>query len=278
MDNATPPDERDQDVEALDEIFTALDASEPARALEIARRALALSTEEDPVLHFLTGVALLELEQPGDALGHLQSAVAVDAEDAEYHSALAVALFRLCRFEEAHTVALQAVSLDDKLAEGHFTLGLIAERNGDASQAGHHFSCAASLDDARYPLPSSLSREEFEQHVATAIDHLPDDVRQCLDRVAVTVEDIPPTKILTAEQTPLDAESLLGLFVGLPLADQDRGEPGELPPRILVFKNNLERLAGNTQELIAEIAVTVYHELGHYLGMDESDLRELDLD
>jgi predicted Zn-dependent protease with MMP-like domain len=276
------PDAKDTlpmtDSTPLDEIFNALDASQPARALEIARQALAEAGEEDPVLQFLTGVALLELERPFDAITCLQAAVSIDADDAEYHSALAVALFRLCRFEEARSVALQAISLDANLAEGYWTLALLAERAGDTAQAALYFNSATTLDGERYRLPTPLSREDFERHVTTAIDHLPEEVRHCLDRVAITVEDLPSTRILTSEEPPMDAESLLGLFVGLPLADQDQGGPGELPPRILIFKNNLERLAGNTAELIAEIAVTLYHELGHYLGLDESELRELDLD
>ena len=52
---------------------------------------------------------------------------------------------------------------------------------------------------------------------------------------------------------------------------------GGLPPRIHLFQRNLERFAVDREELQEEIAVTLYHELGHYLGLDEEELEELDL-
>ena len=96
-------------------------------------------------------------------------------------------------------------------------------------------------------------------------------------QVAVTVEELPSDEILLDESPPLDPDQLLGLFVGIPLSDAAAGGAGALPPRILVFKRNLERLALDIDELEEEIAVTVYHELGHYLGLDEDDLARIDL-
>ena len=93
--------------------------------------------------------------------------------------------------------------------------------------------------------------------------------------MTLTVDDLPADSLLRAEQPPLDPE-LLGLFVGVPLSEQSSFSPGgELPPGILLFKRNLERLALQPAELIEEIAITVYHELGHYLGLDEQELEDL---
>ena len=57
----------------------------------------------------------------------------------------------------------------------------------------------------------------------------------------------------------------------------DRPGAGELPPRILLFRRNLERFAAGEGDLREQIAITLYHELGHYLGMDEDDLERVDL-
>ncbi len=123
-------------------------------------------------------------------------------------------------------------------------------------------------------MPNRLSREEFEREVALAIDRLPDEYRRHLADVAVTVEELPSDAILLDENPPLDPEELLGLFVGVPLGER-RG--GDLPPRILLFKRSLERLALEPEELVEEIAITLYHELGHYLGLDEQELAQIDL-
>ena len=65
----------------------------------------------------------------------------------------------------------------------------------------------------------------------------------------------------------------------MPLTERSVFSPGgELPPQILLFKRNLERCFSDRQELEREIAVTLYHELGHYLGMREAELEAIDLD
>jgi len=65
----------------------------------------------------------------------------------------------------------------------------------------------------------------------------------------------------------------LGLFTGTPLDRQgETGSPVDLPPRILLFQRNLERFSALAGDLQEQITVTLYHELGHYLGMDEESL------
>ena len=49
---------------------------------------------------------------------------------------------------------------------------------------------------------------------------------------------------------------------------------GDLPPRIVLFKRNLERAAQDAEELREEIGVTVRHELAHYLGLDEEEIED----
>jgi len=115
-------------------------------------------------------------------------------------------------------------------------------------------------------------------HVARAIDRLPERFRRHLDQVAVTVEELPSDAVLQDDEPPLNPEDLIGLFVGPTLAELGSyGLTAELPPRILLFKRNLERLALELDELAEEIAVTLYHELGHYLGLDEDELVQIDL-
>ena len=66
----------------------------------------------DPVLHFLAGQALLEMDHPDEAVEDFRKAVHLDPEDAEFRSSLAYALFKACRFAEAAPVALRGRSGD----------------------------------------------------------------------------------------------------------------------------------------------------------------------
>ncbi len=73
------------------------------------------------------------------------------------------------------------------------------------------------------------------------------------------------------------APETLGLFIGAPFAEEPTGGP--LPSEILLFLENLWAAAGGRdREFRAEVRRTLLHELGHYLGLDEGDLLERDLD
>ena len=75
-------------------------------------------------------------------------------------------------------------------------------------------------------------------------------------------------------ETPPD---LLGLFLGVSLLERS-GEHPELPPSIHLYQRNLERAAVDEEELKEQIRITLYHELGHYLGFDEDGVAELGLE
>jgi predicted Zn-dependent protease with MMP-like domain len=261
----------------VEEIYDALDRADHGTALNLARAALESEGEDDPVLRFLAGIALLELGLPEDAAGELRRAVELDPDDPEFHARLAEAYFRGCRFDEAREEARRALECDESSPDAHQIHALLLERQGKLDEADEHLDRARSLDPDRFPKAVRLDRKTFEDELVRAGELLPEDFRKHLDRVAVTVETIPSDSILLETSPPLDPE-LLGLFVGVALPDRTSFSPGgELPPRILLFQRNLERYAADADELRDEIAVTLYHELGHYLGLDEEELGELDL-
>jgi len=264
----------DPDLEPLEAIYDALDLGEAEEALRLARAALAGGAEDDPVLHFLSGVALLELDEPDAAARALARACELDPDDAESRAHLAEAQFRCCRFDDAEREARAAVRSDGGLPHGHWALALCLERRGLFDEAEHEFSRAVRLaPDDFYP-PVRFSKEEFERHLRAAIDALPERFRKHLDDVTLTVDDLPSLSVLTADEPPLDPE-LLGLFVGVPRSEHSVFSPGgELPPRILLFKRNLERAAQDEDELRDEIGVTVRHELAHYLGLEEDEIEQ----
>lgn len=270
--------QEDPDLSAIEQIYDALDAGDASAALRAVRGALEAETTADPVLHFLAGVALMELDRPLDAVGDLRRAVELDPDDAEFRSNLALALFLACDFPGASREAVRALEADPGLPDAHHVRALTLEREGRWDEADEHFRRAQKIDPDAFTAPRRISREEFEAEVARAAELLSEKFRRYLDEIAVTVEDLPAEEILCDETPPLDPE-LLGLFVGTALDQRSAFSPGgELPPRILLFKRNLERVYPQREELVEQIARTLHHELGHYLGLDEDELRAIDLD
>ena len=103
---------------------------------------------------------------------------------------------------------------------------------------------------------------------------LPPAVREPALRVPVCYESRPSDDILTEGWEP----DILGLFVGPPHS-ADPGDPQPLPPQILLFLENLWDYAEGDEEVYRdEVRLTYLHELGHYLGWDESDLEARGLD
>lgn len=105
--------------------------------------------------------------------------------------------------------------------------------------------------------------QEFEAYVADALDRLPPELTARFSNVVVLVEDEQPGQ-----------PDLLGLYEGVALTE--RGEySGVLPDRITLYRLPLCRRAGDLAELMTEIGVTVVHEFGHHVGIDDDRLHEL---
>jgi predicted Zn-dependent protease with MMP-like domain len=267
----------DPDLEAVERIYDALDGGNPEEALRIARQALASGDRSDPVVHYLAGSSLLELDRPDEAVSVLRRAAELDEDDADVRADLALSLYLCCRFDEARIEAAKALELDERSPDAHHVTAVLLERAGRFKEADRHFENAAQLDPERFARPLRIGSHEFEQHILRAREMLDDRLNRILDEVVVTVEPLPSDAILFDENPPLSPETL-GLFVGVPLtARSSFSAGGELPPRILLFQRTLERIFAEPDELADEIAITLRHELGHYVGREEDELGELDL-
>ncbi len=110
-----------------------------------------------------------------------------------------------------------------------------------------------------------MNADEFEALVVEELDQLPDDMVEGLDNVVFVVEDRP-------EDGSLD---LLGLYDGLSLTERDRYGMGELPDRIVVYREpHLERCE-TLDDLRDEVHTTLVHEIAHFYGIDDDRLHEL---
>ncbi len=111
----------------------------------------------------------------------------------------------------------------------------------------------------------ALAEEESRELLAS----LPDDLRECLAPLAVTLD---PRPTPDEETQAGDETELLGLFVGLPFgAPPDDSDP--LPCAIRLFVENLrEEAEDDPLRFRQEVRTTLLHEIGHYLGLDEEGL------
>ncbi|ARC56402.1 hypothetical protein AS850_04845 [Frondihabitans sp. 762G35] len=110
-----------------------------------------------------------------------------------------------------------------------------------------------------------ISADEFERLVIDELDLLPDDMLDGLENVAFVTEDRP-------EDGSLD---LLGLYDGINLTDRGTYGFGELPDRIILYREPHLAACADLDELKDEIHVTLVHEIGHYYGFDDDKLHEL---
>jgi predicted Zn-dependent protease with MMP-like domain len=110
-----------------------------------------------------------------------------------------------------------------------------------------------------------LSRDEFERLVVDELDRLPDDMVEGLENVVFLVEDRPEDGSL----------ELLGLYDGVELTDRDRYGFGDLPDRVILYREPHLAACASLAELRDEIHVTLVHEIAHYYGIDDAELHRL---
>src|SRR4028118_1200431 len=147
----------------------------------------------------------------------------------------------------------------------------------------------------------AMSPQRFDELVEAAFDRIPDELTSMLDNVVLFVED----------DAPADDPDLLGLYDGTPLTERDSqysgvlpdrimvfrtptlrlcgtggaaGAPrtgrasqssGVLPDRIMVFRNPTLRMCETEDEVVAEVEITVAHEIAHHFGIEDDRLHGL---
>lgn len=119
-----------------------------------------------------------------------------------------------------------------------------------------------------------MDRSHFEKLVDQALSNLPPEFAARLDNVAIVIADLAtPDQLDNADQR--DPHGLLGLYEGIPLTERPNGYAGALPDRISIFRIPIEEMCRSDEEIKEQVKKTVMHELGHYFGMDEGQLRNI---
>lgn len=120
-----------------------------------------------------------------------------------------------------------------------------------------------------------MTRERFRRLVEEALEEIPRRFRDEMKNVAVVVEDEPPPDVLEEMEVEPD-ETLFGLYQGTPLPDRGWGYGNTLPDRISIYQRPIEEAYDDDEEIRNCVAETVIHEFGHYFGMSEDEIEEIE--
>ena len=117
-----------------------------------------------------------------------------------------------------------------------------------------------------------MNHAEFDRLVAAAYARIPARFRKRLKNIAMVVEPEPAPAQLARGRAPRGS-TLLGLYEGRPLTKRSVFESFAMPDRITIFQGPHERLASSPEHLAKLVEDTVWHEVAHYFGMDELQVR-----
>jgi len=119
-----------------------------------------------------------------------------------------------------------------------------------------------------------VERKEFERVVLKLIDELPERFKRDMRNVSIVLEERPSVALLM--EVGVRGGRLLGLYQGVPLTKRGLGYNGVLPDRIILFTKEIEEEARmENVPLVEKIKNVLYHEIGHYFGLSEEELRKI---
>ena len=119
-----------------------------------------------------------------------------------------------------------------------------------------------------------LTERRFEQLVAEAIDSLPPAFAKQLQNVEVVIAAWPSRRQLRETETP-PSDTLLGLYEGIPLTERGSGYGLVLPDKITIFQGPIESFTVSEDDVRAQVRHTVIHEIAHFFGIGDDQLRRM---
>jgi predicted Zn-dependent protease with MMP-like domain len=257
--------------EDVDRVWNAIEKGD-TEAAHVALRRLERKRRDHPDVRVVAAAVALDDGDAAVALDRLNGAER-SADPALFFHLRAQAAYETCRFDAARADAERVLAIQPDTGEAYDLLSRIADHTGDSAAAEEHAREAASLDPDGFPLPLDVANDAFDTIVEKSLAELPKEVSKHLAEWPVIVDALPSREILTAEAPPLSPD-LLGLFVGRHLLEQSYADVPGTPGTIHLFRKNLLRACHDQEELEHEIRVTVQHEIGHLLGLDEDDLED----
>ena len=120
-----------------------------------------------------------------------------------------------------------------------------------------------------------VTEEEFEELVTEAISSLPKKFKEKMENIVVVIESLPSQELLR-EMKIKSPYGLLGLYRGVPYPRRGIWYRNVMPDKIIIFKKPIEVRCRNKEDIKESVRRVVVHEIGHYFGLGEADLRKIE--
>ncbi len=118
----------------------------------------------------------------------------------------------------------------------------------------------------------SVDEEHFSEMMEEALHAIPEPFKDKIENLVFMVEPYPSDADL-GRVGLTDRYSLLGIYSGVPYTNRNTYYMNTTPDRIILFQRNIERYCNTVDELKIKIREVLIHEIAHYFGMDEDQVR-----
>jgi predicted Zn-dependent protease with MMP-like domain len=118
-----------------------------------------------------------------------------------------------------------------------------------------------------------MKREDFINVAEETLDSLPEEFCSRIQNVAILVENVPPNQ--SSPRPGQQRRLLLGIFHGVPTTKKSVFDLSVGPAHIVLYQKNIEAVCSSEAEVRHQIRQTLIHELGHYFGMTEEQLKDV---
>ena len=119
-----------------------------------------------------------------------------------------------------------------------------------------------------------MNKKKFEELVEKAYERIPEEYRDKIDNVVITVEDYPTPEDL--KKLEIRGKGLLlGLYRGTPLPQRSIWQGTRTPDEIVLFQKDIEKVCRNDKEIEERVDEVLKHEIAHYFGLSDDKIYEL---
>lgn len=123
--------------------------------------------------------------------------------------------------------------------------------------------------------PADFPADQFQALVDEAVASLPDQFREAMVNIAIVIED-EPTAAQLAEVEVKPPDTIYGLYEGIPLPERQWAHGNVLPDRITLFRVPILEDSLDDDDVVVGIGETLIHEVGHYFGLSEEEIMEIE--
>ena len=120
-----------------------------------------------------------------------------------------------------------------------------------------------------------MNRVEFRQLVHEALESIPEEFRAAMQNIAIVIEQEPSLETLR-EVGIEPPDTLFGLYQGIPLTERQWSHGNHLPDKITLYQGPIEDESEDPDDLVVAIGETLIHEIGHYFGLSEEEIEEIE--